>query len=55
MMLVIVDAHSKWPEVMLMSYTTSQATIRALRQLFAAYGLPQQMDLNFLLLSLLLS
>ena len=40
MMLVVVDAHSKWPEVMLMSSTTSQATIRALRQLFTTYGLP---------------
>ena len=42
-MLVIVDAHSKWSKVMLMSSTTSQATIRALRQLFATYGLPQQL------------
>ena len=42
-MLVIVDAHSKWPEVVLMSSSTSQATIRALRQLFATYGLPQQL------------
>ena len=42
-MLVTVDAHSKWPEVMLMSSTTSQATIRALRQWFATYGLPQQL------------
>ena len=41
MMLVTVDAHSKWPEVMLTSSTTSQATIRVLRQLFATYGLPQ--------------
>ena len=43
MMLVIVDAHSKWPEVVLMSSSTSQATIPALRQLFATYGLPQQL------------
>ena len=43
MLLIIVDAHSKWPEVIPMSSTTSQATIRALRQLFAAHGLPQQL------------
>ena len=40
--LVAVDAHSKWPEVFIMSSTTSAATIGVLRQLFAAYGLPAQ-------------
>ena len=39
--LVIVDAHSKWVEVILMSSTTSQSTILELRKLFAAYGLPE--------------
>ena len=43
MMLIIVDAHSKWPEVIPMSSTTSQLTIRVLRRLFATYGLPQQL------------
>ncbi len=43
MMLVVVDAHSKWPEVISMTSSTSQATIRALRGLFASYGLPQQL------------
>ena len=43
MMLVVVDAHSKWPEVIIMSSTTSQATIQALRNLFASYGLPRQL------------
>ena len=43
MMLIVRDTHSKWPEVMLLSSTTSQATIRALKQLFATYGLPQQL------------
>ena len=33
-------------QVMLMSSTTSQATIHALRQLFAIYGLPQQLVLD---------
>ena len=43
MMLIVGDAHSKWSEVMLMFSTTSQATIHALRRLFATYGLPQQL------------
>ena len=64
MMLIVVDAHSKWPEVIEMSSTTSttsQATIRALRSRFATFGLPQQVVSdngprpNSLLLSLLCS
>ena len=43
MMLVVIDAHSKWPEVISMSSSTTQATIEGLRRLFAAYGLPQQL------------
>ena len=43
MMLVLIDAHSKWPEVIPMSSTTSLATIHALRNLFASYGLPRQL------------
>ena len=42
MFLVIVDAHSKWPEVFIMSSTTTSKTISRLRQTFAAYGLPEQ-------------
>ncbi len=42
MFLVVVDAHSKWPEVIQMSSTTSQNTIEALQALFARYGLPEQ-------------
>ncbi len=30
MFLIIVDAHSKWPEVVTMASTTSQVTIEAL-------------------------
>ena len=42
--LVVVDAHSKWPEVYDMkSNTTSQNTITVLRHLFATYGLPLQL------------
>ena len=40
--LVIVDAHSKWPEVFEMSTTTTATTIKKLRFLFASYGLPEQ-------------
>ena len=41
--LVIVDAHSKWPEVFEMSSTTASKTIATLRHLFSAYGLPEQL------------
>ena len=40
--LVITDAYSKWPEVIPMNSTTSLATIKELRSLFASYGLPRQ-------------
>jgi len=42
MFLVIVDAYSKWPEVFIQSQTTATKTIAALQQVFAAYGLPEQ-------------
>ena len=42
MFLIVVDAHSKWPEVIQMSSTTSSKTIDVLRTLFARYGLPEQ-------------
>ena len=42
MLFVVVDAHSKWPEVFPMVSTTASATIRVLRSLFASYGLPRQ-------------
>ncbi|XP_028414982.1 uncharacterized protein K02A2.6-like [Dendronephthya gigantea] len=44
MFLVIVDAHSKWPEVIIMhSNTTTPKTIEALRTVFARNGIPQQL------------
>ena len=43
MYFIVVDAHSKWPEVIPMSGTTSNQTIAELRWLFAAHGLPQQL------------
>ena len=41
--LILVDAHSKWPEVIHMTSTTSSATIRELRKIFTTFGLPEQL------------
>ena len=43
MFLVVIDAHSKWPEVVQMASTTSAATIRALDSIFSRYGFPDQL------------
>ena len=41
--LIIVDSHSKWPEVIgPMKTTTAEATSNAMRNIFARYGLPKQ-------------
>lgn len=42
MYLIVVDAHSKWPEVILMKSTTASKTITELRTMFARYGLPKE-------------
>ena len=39
--LVIVDAFSKWPEVKLVSSTTTQRTIDVLQEVFATHGYPR--------------
>ena len=41
MFLVVVDAHSKWLEVHIMSSTTSISTIEKLRNIFSIFGLPR--------------
>ncbi|XP_055919521.1 uncharacterized protein K02A2.6-like [Eupeodes corollae] len=41
MWLIVVDSNSKFPFVIRMSSTTSQATIHALRSIFALEGLPK--------------
>ena len=41
--LLVIDAHSKWPEVEITSSTTSEKTIDVLRTMFARYGLPEQL------------
>ena len=40
MFFILIDAHSKWIEVELMSSTTSLAIISILRKIFAHFGLP---------------
>ena len=42
MFFIVVDAHSKWPEVIETSATTTSYTIIELHKLFAAYGLLKQ-------------
>ncbi|KHJ98584.1 integrase core domain protein [Oesophagostomum dentatum] len=41
MYLVVVDAYSKWPEISVMSSSSTAATLRKLRMLFARYGNPR--------------
>ena len=41
MLLLLVDAHSKWIEVFPMSTITSTATIQSCRKLFATFGVPE--------------
>ena len=43
MFLLVVDAHSKWPEVVNMTTTSAQCTIEELRRMFASYGIPEQL------------
>ena len=40
--LVLIDAHSKWPEIWEMSSTSSSKTIDVLRQIFSVFGLSEQ-------------
>ena len=42
MFFVLVDAHSKWPEVVEMNTTTSAKTIEVMQTFFASYGMPEQ-------------
>ena len=44
MFLVLVDAHSKWLEVVPVSGATSTVTIEKLRAIFAIHGLPKSID-----------
>jgi len=42
MFLIVVDAHTKWPEVIRMTSTSATRTIEELRKLFTAHSLPEQ-------------
>eukprot|EP00731_Ephydatia_muelleri_P026502 Em0018g602a len=42
MFLTVVDAYSKWPEVLEMPNTTTQTTVDQLHSVFARWGIPQQ-------------
>ena len=41
MFLVVVDAYSKWPEIIQMSEATSTTTIREMNRMFVRYGFPK--------------
>lgn len=40
MLLIVVDAFSKWLEVKITNFTTTAATIMMLKEMFATYGSP---------------
>ena len=40
--MLVVDAYSKWPEVVMMESTTAETMIKHLQQIFATHGLPLQ-------------
>ncbi|XP_055692263.1 uncharacterized protein K02A2.6-like [Lutzomyia longipalpis] len=42
-LLIVVDSYSKWPEVAVVTDTTSGNTIKELRKIFATHGLPEQL------------
>ena len=43
MFLLLIDAHSKWPEIFEMASSSSESTIAMLRRVFAAYSLPEHL------------
>lgn len=43
MVLVIIDAHSKWPEVYVMKLTTTEKTIQKLGEVFSCFGFPERL------------
>ena len=42
MYMLVVDAHSKWPEIWEMKSTSATRTVEVLKHLFSLYGLPEQ-------------
>ncbi|KAL6473975.1 hypothetical protein MHYP_G00175360 [Metynnis hypsauchen] len=43
MFLVVVDAHSKWPEIAVMRSTSTAKTIEKLGEMFSRFGYPEQL------------
>ena len=43
MSLVLVDAHSKWLDIQIMTSATLESTINKLQNIFAVHGLPQKL------------
>lgn len=43
MLLIATDAHSKWPEAIIMTTTTAAKTVNVLHDIFAKNGLPRQL------------
>ncbi len=43
MLLIVVDAHSKWPEVAVMHSTTAEKTVVKLGEMFSRFGYPEQL------------
>ena len=41
--LIIVDAYSKWIEAAIVPSTSSEASIKVLRSVFATHGIPEHM------------
>ena len=42
MLMVVIDAHSKWPEIFVMENSTAEETFSMLHSLFTCMGLPDQ-------------
>ena len=42
MYLIIIDAHSKWLEIMPATTATAQGTVKRMREVFATHGLPDE-------------
>ena len=40
--MLVVDAHSKWLEIFPINAATTEKTLQLLRNIFASYGLPDQ-------------
>ena len=43
MFISLMNAHSKWPEIIEMTSTMADNTIATLRRVFSAFGLPEQL------------